>query len=136
MCRPPLWFEGPLVVGDSGRSVSVVRRKLGLPPGVFDGELAVAVRGFQRGAQLPMTGMVDEETATALGEREGFGLLPPWWDGTEFGEGDPLWVHVEDALALSEAFTDDLRRFQGNWHLPPTGRVSESTARLLYGLQD
>ena len=130
----PLWFDEPLVPGDSGRAVDVVRRKLGLVPGVFDAALSAAVRAFQRGARLPMTGVVDEETAAALGEREGFGLLPPWWEGTEISEVDPLWKEKIEPL-IGPGGADALRRFQGRVNLLPSGVVDESTARILYGLE-
>lgn len=128
----PLWFTAPLVPGDSGRAVDVVRRKLRLSPGVFDSACSAAVRAFQRGARLPMTGVVDEETAAALGEREGFGLLPRWWQGREVCEGGEEWdTHVRPLVGDS----DGLKRFQGTHHLPPTGIVDETTARILYGLE-
>jgi len=133
MCAP-LWFNEPLTVGDSGRAVDVVRRKLGLVPGDYDSTLAAHVRAFQRGARLAMTGVVDEDTAKALGEREGFGLLPPWWQNAPILPENPLYISKISDL-LGRGGVDALKRFQGGHNLVPTGIIDETTARLLYGLE-
>lgn len=130
----PMWFERPLVEGDQGRAVLIVQRKLGLlPTGVMDAATVLTVRGFQRGAGLTPNGAVDELTARALGEQEGFGLLPSWWEEPGVGPDSPHYAHALELLGVDNI--DGLKRFQGNYHLPPTGVVDETTARLLAGLE-
>lgn len=129
----PTWWSRPIVDGDRGRDVAVVQRKLGLlPTGVADATLAVTVRGYQKGVGVPQTGAVDEPTARALGEQEGFGLLPAWWDGP-VAEGDAQWTRVLGLLGTRDIA--GVKRFQGNHRIPPTGVIDETTARLLAGLE-
>lgn len=132
--RAPLWWTRPIADGDRGRDVAIAQRKLGLlPTGVADAALALVVRGFQKGVALPSTGVIDEGTAHELGEQEGFGLLPAWFERPEVGPAHGAYQHALDLIgAVDEA---GLRRFQGNHHLPPTGLVDETTARLLAGLE-
>lgn len=130
----PMWYEFPLIEGDTGRAVLIVQRKLGLlPTGEMDAATVLTLRGFQRGAGLPVTGAVDELTARELGEQEGFGLLPSWWQEPGIGPDSPHFAHVLELLDVDSI--DGLKRFQGNHHLPPTGVVDETTARLLAGLE-
>lgn len=129
----PTWFRRPLVAGDRGDDVLVVQRLLGLPlTGELDEPTRVAVRGFQRLTGLDPTGDVDDETARALGEQEGFGLLPEWWSG-DVGPGDERWDYALKVVGVEDQ--DGLRRFQGTHRLPPTGVVDEATARLVAGME-
>lgn len=129
----PVWFNRPIAEGVSGRDVVVVQRKLGLlPTGHADASFPLVVRGYQKSVLLPPTGVVDDLTATELGEQEGFGLLPTWWTGP-IGPGE---TYYQPALDLIDATgIDGLKRFQGNHQLPPTGVIDETTARLLAGLE-
>lgn len=129
----PVWWTRPLVSGDRGRDVAVVRRKLGLPMSeVFDDTLTLVVRGFQQGLRLPVDGVVDADTAAALGELEGFGLLPQWWEGP-IVEGDPGWSRALSLAGVVDAA--GLKRFQGNHRLPVTGVVCEATAKVLAAME-
>ena len=130
----PLWFTRPLMEGDEGRDVLIVQRLLGLlPTGRFDAATVLTVRGFQRGAGLHPTGAVDDRTAFELGEQDGFGQLPPWWREPATRPGDPEYAHALELLGADDM--DGVKRFQGNHHLPPTGVVDETTARLLAGME-
>lgn len=67
----PEWFTGDLALGDISPAVHKVRCRLGVPhkgDDRFDPDVEKAVRRFQSGHQLPVTGVVDEATAVALGE--------------------------------------------------------------------
>lgn len=68
--QEPLPAGPPLTEGARGRTVDALRRRLRIattPPGrPFGGEDIRAVREFQRWHGLPVTGVVDEETRTAL----------------------------------------------------------------------
>ena len=130
----PLWYLRPLMEGDEGRDVLIVQRLLGLlPTGTYDAATTLTVRGFQRGAGLRPSGAVDELTARELGEQEGFGQLPAWWHEPAIGPDDPEYAHALDLLGVDDI--DGLKRFQGNHHLPPTGVVDKTTARLLAGME-
>lgn len=130
----PTWWSRDLAVGDAGRDVMVVQRKLGVATtGVFDGSLSLTVRGLQSVAGLPTTGVVDAVTAAELGEMAGFGLLPPWWSGEPITESDAVFEYA--VSLIGGGGVDALRRWQGNHRLPPTGLVDETTARLLAGLE-
>lgn len=129
----PAWWSRVVDEGTKGRDVAVVQRMLGLEPsGVADGELVAVVRGFQKGAGLPVSGVVDELTAVTLGEREGHGLLPSWW--TEPVGPDDFRYGLALRL-LGVADVDAVKRFQGNRRLPATGVIDEETARLLAALE-
>ena len=129
----PTWYRRPLKAGDRGNDVLIVQRLLGLPlSGVLDEPTRIIVRGLQRQLRLPATGDVEELTAVALGEQEGFGLLPEWWTG-DVGPGDPQWDYALELIGAEDV--DGLRRFQGNHRLPPTGVVDEETARLIAGME-
>lgn len=130
----PVWFHRPLAVNDHGYDVKIVQRKLGLVPvGRYDLVTEAVVRGFQRGMGLPMTGTVDEATAVALGEQEGFGRLPEWWPGEPIEPGAEGYDRALGLLGVNSV--DGVRRFQGNNRLAPTGVIDEETARLLAGLE-
>lgn len=129
----PVWFSRTIGDGDVGRDVAIVQRKLGLlPTGRADAAFSLVVRGFQKGVGLPATGYVDGPTAQALGEQEGFGLLPAWWSGP-IRPRDPGYAHVLTLLGADGV--DAVKRFQGNHRLEPTGVIDETTARLVAGLE-
>lgn len=131
----PVWFTRPLVEGDWGRDVQIAQRKLGLvPTGLFDTAMTLTVRGYQHTLGLPVTGVVDADTANEMGEQEGFGLLPSWFR-PGIKPGDEEFFHVLELIGATPTDPDALKRFQGNHHLPPSGVVDETTARLLAGLE-
>jgi len=126
----PTWFVRSVRIGDKGPDVSVIQRLLGLiPDGVFGISTQMVVRGFQRGVGLPLTGIVDDETAIALGPRSTDGIVPEWF----IKDIHPGELEYDIVLHI---FGDEagLRRFQGNHGRPPTGVVDETTARLIEGL--
>lgn len=128
----PVWYVRYLVPGYHGPDVMVLRKKMGLPPiGGYDDKVVRAVNEFQRKQGIRVTGVVDSQTALALGEREGHGLVPDWYPGHVFGEGDAEWASVEEALGY-DLSTNDLKRFQGNFRLPATGVVDEETAKVIH----
>lgn len=129
----PVWFRRALASGDSGDDVRTVQHLLGLSlTGVMDEATVMTVRGFQRNVGIAATGEVDAETADALGEQEGFGLLPEWWIPPAVFDGDG-WQRALSLIGATDS--DGVRRFQGNHHLPVTGVVDETTARLLAGME-
>ena len=67
----PHWFDGELELWSAGPAVCAVRCRLGQvnkQDDRFDPDVEAAVRRFQSGNQLPVTGRVDEATAIELGE--------------------------------------------------------------------
>lgn len=62
----PEWFA--LRPGDKGRAVAAVAEILGVGGDEYTPELALAVRRRQSAEQMEPTGIVDPETARALGE--------------------------------------------------------------------
>lgn len=133
------WFHRELTIGCVGADVELVRRKLNAPSiGEYDRDLEARVRGLQRSAGLPATGIVDSETADAIGEPARLGLVPEWFR-RPLGPGD----HGNDVESLSvmlglpatTAFTPEVeaavRRAQSQLHLTPTGMVDESVAIAL-----
>lgn len=65
----PDWYVRPLALGDLGEDVEQVRHLLGLSrAGVFDAELDSRVRRYQSQQRIAPTGVVDEATATRLGD--------------------------------------------------------------------
>lgn len=130
----PVWWSRTIGHGDLGRDVSVVQSILGeFITGRFDAQLSLLVRGFQKGVGLPASGVVDARTALALGEQEGFGLLPSWFDGTPIGPDDSRYAHCLELIGAVSP--EGMMRFQGNHRIVPTGVVDETTARLLAGLE-
>ncbi len=62
------WATGPIPTGAKGPTVAKARRALGIPNGdKYDTALRLAVRRFQRQADLPPTGRLDEHTRALLG---------------------------------------------------------------------
>lgn len=67
----PHWFDGELELWSHSPAVRAVRCRLGQinkDDDRYDPDVEAAVRRFQSGNQLPVTGRVDEATAIALGE--------------------------------------------------------------------
>ncbi len=133
----PSWYSRPLSIGDEGRDVEVVQRKLGARiSGVYQEDTARRVRGVQRKMGLLESGEVDTETAEAIGERADVGLPPEWFTRTlrlnDIGEDV---AQLRDLLGLvpGALFTheveDAVRRFQSSRQITPTGVVD--TALIL-----
>lgn len=130
----PVWWTRTLAGGDHGRDVAIVQSILGeFITGKYDPALTLVIRGFQKGAGLPVTGAVDARTAAALGEQAGFGLLPTWWHGTSIGPDSVAYDHCLRLIGAEDEL--GMRRFQGAHRITPTGVVDETTARLLAGLE-
>ena len=65
----PDWFSRDMAVGDTGDDVARLRALLGFSPDTgFDASLEAAVRRFQSAHHLPLTGVMGEADATALGD--------------------------------------------------------------------
>lgn len=67
----PEWYAGELNLNDHSPAVCAVRCRLGVPNKQhdrYDADVEAAVRRFQSGHGLPVTGVVDEATAIELGE--------------------------------------------------------------------
>lgn len=67
----PEWFSQTLRLNDHSQAVCAVRCRLGVPNKThdrFDADVEAAVKRFQSGHDLPVTGEVDEATAVELGE--------------------------------------------------------------------
>lgn len=126
----PAWFRRDLTVGDRGRDVVVVARKLGFPGDVFTVDHAALVRGMQRTLGLPVTGVVDELTAGAFGEAADVDLPPDWWHGV-VAPSDPEYSVLTARFGLDESA---VRRLQGSSGLRPTGLIDEALALVLDGL--
>lgn len=118
----PRWYYRELGPGDSGRDVAVVARKLATLGSDYTDELCARVRGVQTRWKLPVTGVVDVETAKVLGERSAAGQVPEWL-------GDP--EREAQVLASTVGDADALRRFQGAYRLPVTGVLDADCATLL-----
>lgn len=134
----PSWFTRELAEGDTGRDVGVVQRLLGLRiSGEWGDHTTVAVRGAQAAAQLPTTGIVDDATATMLGEQATHGLTPTWFTKPVHPGSDDIAVSiVASALGLNPASTalewaSAVRRLQSANGLALTGVVDIATATTI-----
>lgn len=117
----PRWWTRELGPGDTGPDVAVVARKLGTLGVTYGDDLCARVRGIQGRSGLPVTGLVDADTATVLGERAAAGQVPAWLDTPE-----------QDAvLASTVGDGNGLRRFQSSHRLPVTGELDPACAILL-----
>lgn len=121
----PAWYHREIYAEDSGPDVSVVQRKLGTTStGHMNAETVARVRGFQRVHALPITGLIDLDTARALGESATYGLAPVWL-------GPPIdYVGLRKALHLSpwEDLEAAIRRFQSSRNHYPTGELTDQLA--------
>lgn len=135
----PRWFRRDLAPGDSGSDVQHAQVRLGIAPtGTYDQSTAALVRGLQLVKGLPMTGEIDADTATELGDRATTGLTPEWYvREVELWTQGPDVRRVNDLLEQNEGdvFTPQLEaailRVQSANGLPLTGHVDESTATIL-----
>jgi hypothetical protein len=67
--KSPHWFTRDLLPGDESPAVDVVQTRLRCQrTGVYDPSTQAKVRGFQRLMNLPVTGLVDDRTARAIGD--------------------------------------------------------------------
>jgi peptidoglycan hydrolase-like protein with peptidoglycan-binding domain len=136
----PRWFRRELALGDSGPDVDVVRRKLGLGPGIYDRTCIERVKGMAKAKGKTSDGTVTEEVADILGETETTKAgLPPGWYVRDLELGSI----GEDVRALRKAldvwddnrFEVDLeaavRRFQSAEGLIPDGKVTADLAVLI-----
>ena len=96
------------------------------------------MRGLQFADKLPVTGMVDTNTADAIGESVRLGLTPDWFvRETKMGDSGDDIAHMRALLGLSAGESFDahmeasMRRFQSAHHLPLTGRMRKGDAITL-----
>lgn len=107
--------------------------------GTYDQPTAARVRGVQKKKGLPQTGAVDEATAEALGEKPNTGSLPGWFTrdvcpGDHGPDVDAVRILLKQPnlpVYVDSALENEVRRFQSENGLTPSGVVDESTARLL-----
>jgi peptidoglycan hydrolase-like protein with peptidoglycan-binding domain len=122
-----------------GADVDLVRRKLNAPTGgKFDADLEARVRGLQRSVGLPDTGVVDSDTADAIGEPSRRGLVPEWFrrplaPGCHGDDVESLsfMLGLEPTTAFSPEVEAAVRRFQSQLQMIPTGIVDEVVAVAL-----
>lgn len=135
----PHWYVRDLSLGMHGEDVAVLRRLIGLPPSKeYDRDVEVHVKGEQRAAGLPATGIVDEATAAAIGETQRYGLVPRWYTrtlilgdaGADVGQLRYLLGFPRTGL-LDEDVEAAVRRFQSQHRIAPTGIVDQQTAVVL-----
>lgn len=134
------WYTRVLALGSEGGDVELVQRKLhAAQSGVYDAATEARVRGLQKHHNLPVTGIVDDVTAEAIGESIRRGMVPEWYH-RDLQLGD----HGDDVLAMTSLLgmtdmgtvfdhmaEDVLRRFQSAHSLPTTGKLSEQDAIAL-----
>lgn len=142
----PLWFTRTITHGMSGPDVDVVRRKLGLQPGVYDATCERLIRAMSQKANAASLGEVNDEIAGKLGESEAnlAGLTPEWYtrelnpsrDG-EPSEGEDVRL-LRGRLALDTntgVYTpevwDAVKRFQSQHRLFPDGVVDEKLSCII-----
>lgn len=124
----PSWYYRPLTLGDEGDDVKIVQRKVMTQiTGTYDEPTAARVRGVQKKMGKKETGVVDADTAEALGEKPDAGQVPDW-----FG-ADGQDERVREILRLSniEPLESAIRRFQSELGLELTGEVDETVAVAL-----
>lgn len=130
----PRWWTRVLVIGDMGPDVLAIQRILGLPhTSEYDLMVAMTVRAVQVEAGLPANGIVDADTAKAIGPRATDELAPEWYEGETLYPGDQAYDLVMERHNGDEAW---LRRLQGNHGMLPTGLIDEATALLLGGREE
>jgi len=131
----PGWFRRTLHDGMAGADVDVVRRMLGMGLGGYDADVAVRVRGVQRSVGLPMSGVVDSETAVVFGETATSGMTPDWFvRDLAYGDtGDDVaalryMLGLEEGDLFDRRVEDAVRRFESENRVVPTGVVDENLA--------
>lgn len=136
----PSWWHRDLFPGDRGRDVSALQAVLGIPQtGEFDEYTEAYVRGVQRVAKKSASGVVDAETAEAVGERARAkeGCAPAWFehDAAE-GHHCPCVLLIRNVLEVPHVgqpdfdarLSDAVKQFQGTRGLKVTGVVDKVTA--------
>ena len=130
------WWRQPLSLGATGPDVEVVQRKLKCwQNGVYDFETTARVRALQNARGLPVTGVVDEDTAEALGELPTASQMPSWYQGErKLGdEGDDI-RELRRMLGLSaipyfdRVCEDAVRRLQSEHGVKPDGHANIDVA--------
>lgn len=136
----PKWYHRLLIGGESGPDVEILHRKLGIVDTHYGEASRQMVRGIQQVLGIDVTGVLDPDTATYLGEAADSHLVPEW-----FGRTLSLGDEGKDVLALRERLSPDMSdcvlfddelhravlRFQSSRGLPLTGKVTEEMALLL-----
>ena len=134
------WYSRILTLGMVGDDVLLVQRKLRASniSGTYDAETASRVRGLQFADKLPVTGMVDTNTADAIGESVRLGLTPDWFTrDMAVGSTGRAVTRLRSLLGQPDGdlYDDTLeaavRRFQSAHHLPLTGRMRKEDAITL-----
>lgn len=91
----------------------------------MDSDTTARLRGAQRAASAPISGVCDVDTANLIGDVATAGLVPAWWPD-EVDEVLPVKLRCRPSDREAA-----VRRFQSAHHIPPTGVVDETTAIIL-----
>lgn len=111
----PGWYRNPLTPYGRG----VVARKLGLPSDCSEVVFRQVVRGMQELKGLRVTGLVDEPTASALGE------------AYEWGNGGPAWWREGMSVGEVSVPVEAILRLQGRLGIRPSDLIDQATAWAL-----
>lgn len=135
----PRWWHREIRLGDVGRDVAIVNRKLAIPGDIYLPETAARIRGLQHMAKIEKSGTVNKETADRLGEPASEGQVPEWYRRELY-----LWTEGEDVRALRKSlgmkdndnrFDPDVekrvRQWQSENKVEPDGWVREDMAKQL-----
>lgn len=133
------WWRRDLSLGDQGPDVEVVQRKLRCwQNGVYDFETTARVRALQKRLELPVTGVVDQDTAEALGELPTALQVPSWYQrelvlGDEGEDVAALrrMLGLRPAPLFDRVCEDAVRRLQSERGVVPNGHANLDVARWL-----
>ena len=133
------WFRRELDQGDEGPDVELVQRKLRcFRSGVYDLETASRVRALQKRLGAPVTGILDRDTAEALGESPVAGQTPSWYVRALFLDdcGDDVaelrrMLGLSPSACFDEEVDQAVRRFQSSLAVTPNGVVDVTVAIAL-----
>ncbi len=128
-------------IGDKGKEISSLQRKLkklgyldGTVDGIYGGDTASAVKGFQSDEGLPSTGMVDEDTlshiTSSYASHAGSSTLTKGSSGKKVIRlQNSLLLHGYDPGNVDGVYGDGtedaVRRFQSEQELEETGIVDD-----------
>lgn len=131
----PSWFR--FMTEDRG--VNIARRILGLGPDGDDDDMAQRVRGVQKVNGIPVTGDVDEKTASVIGESSAADATPSWFrrDLQINDEGEDVLVAggllgLESPTVVFDRLMDDaVRRVQSANGICPNGIIGLDESKLI-----
>lgn len=130
------WFRRDLSLGDRGPDVEIVQRKLRCwQNGIYDFETAARVRRLQNRLGAPVTGIVDADTAEALGDLPTAFHVPSWYvREMHLGDTGEDVAMLRTMLGLrpinqfDQVCEDAVRRLQSQHEVTPDGRANIDVA--------